>query len=62
MTWKKIVFSNMVIHRKHDGNHVECHGQNCSKTLKAGDECYSHHTNSQATVYYCLPCYEALWL
>jgi len=52
----------MVIHRKHDGNHVECHGQNCSKTLKAGDECYSHHTNSQVTVYYCLPCYEALWL
>ena len=41
---------------------VRCEGKNCSRQLGPGDECYSHSTARSGTIYYCLECYNRLWL
>ena len=62
MAWKKLVLKNHVIHRRHNGDTIECRGQGCDVHLKAGDTCYSHYNNKHGSDYYCPSCYEKLWI
>jgi len=62
LAWKKLVLKNHVIHRKHNGDTLPCHGKGCKAQLRAGDVCYSHSTTTHGSDYYCLNCYAELWI
>jgi hypothetical protein len=64
-SFNRLVLTKQLVNRQHNGGSIPCHGKNCDRALRIGDTVYAHYQQrhpSAKTVYYCLECYEGLWI
>ena len=67
--FNRVVLTKALVSRKLNGSGdktVHCENEYCNRELKPGDTVFSHMRKSarlhSETDYYCLECYEGLWI